>query len=71
MGHFRITFAQYQSVVAWAHNRHPEWRRGQTAYNVLRRWRPELTDQVLFTPLDPFYQDDRLQLFLSFIEERW
>ena len=66
-----ITFAEYQSAVVRMQRRHPEWRRGQTAYNVLRRLRPELVDEVLFTPLDPFSQDERLEAFLSYIEEHW
>lgn len=66
-----ITFAEYQSAVVRMQRRHPEWRRGQTAYNVLRRLRPDLVDEVLFTPLDPFSQDERLEAFLSYIEEHW
>ena len=66
-----ITFAEYQSAVVRMQRRHPEWRRGQTAYNVLRKLRPDLVDEVLFTPLDPFSQDERLEAFLSYIEEHW
>jgi hypothetical protein len=66
-----ITFAEYQSAVVRMQRRHPEWRRGQTAYNVLRRLRHDLVDEVLFTPLDPFSQDERLEAFLSYIEEHW
>jgi hypothetical protein len=63
-----ITFAEYQSAVAAAQKRHPEWRRGQTAYIVLRRRRPELAD-LLTWPLDPFCDDDKVEAFLSYIEE--
>ena len=66
-----ITFEQYQTVVAWAHQRHPEWRRGQTAAVLLARLRPDLYDEVYVTPLDPFSQDEKLEAFLSYIKERW
>lgn len=66
-----ITFAEYQSAVVRMQRRHPEWRRGQTASNVLGRLRPDLVDEVWATPLDPFSQDERLEAFLSYIEEHW
>lgn len=66
-----IAFEQYGTVIAWANQRHPEWRRGQTAVNVLTALRPDLEVGVCATPLDPFYQDERLEAFLSYIEEHW
>jgi len=66
-----MTFADYKTAVARAQKRHPEWRRGQTAYIVLRRRRPDLADEVWATLLDPFSQDERLEAFLSYIEEHW
>jgi hypothetical protein len=65
------TFADYQTAVARAQKRHPEWRRGQTACIVLRRRRPDLAEAVWATPLDAFSQDERLDAFLSYVEEHW
>jgi len=65
------TFADYQRAVARAQKRHPEWRRGQTHFNVLHRLRRDLAEAVWANPLDPFSQDERLDAFLSHIEEHW
>jgi hypothetical protein len=65
------TFADYQTAVARAQKRHPEWRRGQTHFNVLTRLHRDLAEAVWATPLDPFSQDERLDAFLSYVEEHW
>jgi hypothetical protein len=61
-------FADYEAAVARARKRHPEWRPGQTAFNVLLRLHPDLSKAVMETPLDPFYQDERLPAFLGWVE---
>lgn len=47
------------------------WRMGQTAFNVLVNVRPDLSEQVRGTDLDPFYKDDRLLAFYQWVEENW
>ena len=61
-------FADYEAAVARARKRHPTWRPGQTAFNVLRRMHPDLSEAAMETPLDPFHQDERLPAFLGWVE---
>jgi hypothetical protein len=50
-------------------------RLGQWAFNLLVDERPDLSEQVRATPLDPFFvdtlSDTRMQLFLKFVGENW
>lgn len=46
--------------VATMRRLNPEWRYGQTWYNVLRRRHPDLADRVHTTELDTFDRDDRV-----------
>jgi hypothetical protein len=68
-----MTFAEY------LHNVHiycasiadPTWRLGQTYFNILARVRPELAESVRGTMNDPFYLDDRIPAFLSYLAMHW
>lgn len=65
-------FGTFRRLVELEAHRHPEWRMGQTAYNLLRALRPDLSDQVLGDPdLDPFYVNQKLPAFWSFVEGQW
>lgn len=66
-----MTFEEYQRQVSEVDAAIPEWRTGQTAFNVLYDIRPELADAVRATELDPFYQDELLPAFYARIEEDW
>ncbi len=46
-------------------------RLGQTYFNLLFKWRPDLTNKVINTDLDPFYNDDRIPRFLEFVKRNW
>lgn len=49
-------FADYLDAVNRARAEHPEWRYGQTAFNVLYQINPELADSVRGTHCDPFHR---------------
>lgn len=49
----------------------PEWRIGQTYFNVLARRRPDLSEQIRSGPLDPFYRNERVPEFVAFLAENW
>jgi hypothetical protein len=46
-------------------------RDGQYAFNLLAHVRPELAEQVRGTPLDPFYNDNLLPTFYSWLDAAW
>lgn len=49
----------------------PDWRAGQYAFNALLDVRPDLTERVRGTALDPFHRDDLLPAFLRFAARHW
>jgi hypothetical protein len=65
------TFEEFTLRVTLAQVRNPSWRAGQTAFNVLWDMRPDLSEQVRSTSLDPFYVDERLPEFYEFVKENW
>lgn len=46
-------------------------RKGQALFNALVKVHPGLAEKVRMTPLDPFYQDDRIPDFLTMIKGAW
>jgi hypothetical protein len=65
------SFNDYINRVLQMQEAHPEWRVGQTFFNVLYIMRPKMADQVRGSEIDPFYQDDRVLIFLAFVDEHW
>lgn len=67
-----MDFSEY-TLEADARFRHPglDERKGQAFFNELLVVRPDLADKVRGTPLDPFYQDSRLEEFLLFVARNW
>ena len=51
------TYREYMQAVCAARREYPEWRYGQTLYNVLNAYRPDLTAKIDGSWLDPFYKD--------------
>lgn len=51
------------------------WRFGQAAFNVLAKYRPDLSERVRGTTLDPFYCEHSghptLMKFAQFVEDGW
>lgn len=64
-------FPAYLVTCATTKTAHPEWRWGQTLFNVLRDVRPELAEHVRGTELDPFYRDSVAPKFLVEVEVNW
>lgn len=52
-----MTMNEYIDEVTRVGIEHPEWRRGQTYFNVLHQMRPSLANKIRGTNLDPFYTD--------------
>jgi len=67
-----MTFNEYLDSVEAALLAHPAWRQGQTYFNVLASERPDLSEQVRGTVLDPFYKaGDGLVPFLEWVSAKW
>ncbi len=50
--------------------KYPEWREGQTWFNVLYEQHPEIADDIRGTILDPFYNDENLPRFFNFLTKQ-
>ena len=61
----------YESFVNSCNYPAAHQRKGQSAFNLLCSLRPDLSEQVRATPLDPFYQDEILPAFFSWVKEHW
>lgn len=67
-----MTFSQFfGDFLAVSVNRPPHIRLGQHFYNYLRFVRPDLSDGIVGTPLDPFYKEDVPAATLDFVEQNW
>jgi len=65
----KTTYAEYLNLVVRAIEENPRWRRGQAAFNVLYELRPDLSERVRATPLDPFHQDT--VAYWDWVEAHW
>ena len=66
-----LTVSEYLQHVSHTYCAHPAWRVGQTYFNVLYLLRPDLSERVRGSELDPFHVDTRLPAFLAFVVEEW
>jgi hypothetical protein len=64
-----MEFVQYLMAVKRALDAHPEWRVGQTFFNVLYDLRPDCANAIRGTALDPFHRDRVLASFLICVEQ--
>lgn len=46
-------------------------REGQFWFNLLSSYRPDLARQIRATQFDPFYDDSRLQSFVTYVQDHW
>lgn len=65
------TYADFVSACFQRRQSHPSERAGQAAFNALHVMRPDLSERVRSTDLDPFYSGDRLADFFGFVEREW
>ncbi len=68
-----MTLEEFYAAVNKAQHEHPTWRYGQVVFNTLYDHRPDLSEQVRATALDPFYKDggDWVWEFNAFLAENW
>lgn len=65
-----MTLREYDVAVLNALVDHPEWRRGQTYFNVLYDLDPDLANEVRGTEFDPFYNDSICPDFARWLYEK-
>lgn len=68
----QLTFEEYLRKVCSEKSKHPEWRLGQTYYNVLHEVRPDIAidvNGVIWK--DPYYNDQYIPRFLEYVESIW
>jgi hypothetical protein len=67
-----MTFDEWLSgAVKYAVTNNKEQRRGQAYYNYLASVRMDLTNNIVGTKLDPFYDDRRLNEFIEYVKKNW
>lgn len=65
-----MEFTDFVSKVSSTHI--PGQREGQKAFNLLLDCRPDLAEKIRGNMnLDPFYRDDRLKPFFSWVMDNW
>lgn len=69
----RPSYEEFCRAVGVRQQQHPEWRYGQTVFNVLYwdGFDPEFADEIRGTDLDPFHKDARTDALFQVLEERW
>lgn len=66
-----VTYDRYLDRVHYQGLRNPNWRVGQTYFNVLSEVHPALAERVRGTLVDPFYSDSVVPEFLSHVQGLW
>lgn len=67
-----MTFEEWLSEAAkYAVKNNKEQRRGQAYYNYLSSVRMDLTNNIMGTKLDPFYDDRVLEDFIEYVKRNW
>jgi hypothetical protein len=68
-----MTLEDYFKEVDRSYQVNPTWRYGQTLFNCLVEVRPDLSEQIRTTKLDPFFKDDDAGLddFLDWLDVNW
>lgn len=63
----REQLALYSLEVMYQTALHPEYRKGQTMFNVLAAKHPEIADKIRGTQTDPFHTDTKVAAFWGWI----
>lgn len=66
-----MTFSEYLEEVRYRHAKNPDWRAGQTYFNVLTTSRSHIAEEIRGTMFDPFYDNSVIPEFLAMVFARW
>jgi hypothetical protein len=68
---YHSRYRQFEEAVIAEQRAHPDWRLGQTVFNVLYEKDPALADEVRGGPVDPFYNDGLVPALMEVVKRRW
>lgn len=68
---FTLGFDYYTDLAEKAFIAERFWRRGQAYFNILAKYRPDISERIRASEIDPFHDDGRLDAFLEFTREHW
>lgn len=66
------TFEWYKNTVStrrFSEAKHQ--RAGQYAFNLLADIRPDISEKIRGSFIDPFYRDEKLPAFMAAVEQEW
>lgn len=67
-----MTFEEWLSnAVKYVIANSKEQRRGEAYHNYLSSVRMDLTNNIMGTKLDPFYDDRRIPDFIEYVKRNW
>ena len=67
-----MTFEEWLSnAVKYVIANNKEQRRGEAYHNYLSSVRMDLTNNIMGTKLDPFYDDRRIPDFIEYVKRNW
>jgi hypothetical protein len=68
-----MTFAAWIKIAMQRHSfsARANQRTGQSLFNSLYEFRPDLADAIRNSHIDPFYKDENLNNFFRWIVEHW
>lgn len=58
-----VEFFDYQKLVREVNKENPNWRIGQTYFNVLYQLYPDLADEIRGSSIDPFHTNNEEKLY--------
>ena len=64
-------FAEFvtKADINWRTGAYRHQRRGQNWFNTLRNLHPNLAREIVGTEADPFYDDNKVELFLDWVHQ--
>ena len=65
-----MTYDEFVSLVV-SYRRGTNLRKGQAYFNVLSDVRPDLSEQIRGTALDPYYKDYVAPEIIAFVQNNW
>lgn len=67
----RMSFEQWREQLKSYVAAHPEQRLGQAYFNSLGEVHPVLSRTLTGSDYDPFYKNERAEVFVRVVEQRW
>lgn len=66
-----VTYEEFLEIAIYAKGMNSEWRMGQTIFNTLWNYRPDLATAIQGTGYDPFYREVSIDACLDYLRRNW